>query len=338
MTRELSEFQVGDLEELGGEKILLAVNIDANGVNSWLADNADHVKRLFKSNGALLIRGLPIQGSKKLERVLTTFFDNSLLEYNYRSTPRTKMRGRIYTSSEYHPEETIGLHNENAYSNDWAMKIAFYCVKPSEQGGATPIADSRKIYDSIPSEIRDKFEQKKLMYVRNYGDIDLSWTEVFQTDDKAVVEEYCQNNHIEFEWKGENGLRTRQKANATYVHPLTGENVWFNQAHLFHISSLKPENRESMENTFKKEDLPRNVYYADGEEIECDDLAVIRNIYLKNKIIFDWHEGDLLLLDNMLYAHGREPYEGNRRVLVGMSTAMNADNESLQTPQVMAIE
>ncbi|CAM5231048.1 hypothetical protein SANTM175S_04757 [Streptomyces antimycoticus] len=33
----------------------------------------------------------------------------------------------------------------------------------------------------------------------------------------------------------------------------------------------------------------------------------------------DWHTGDLLLIDNMLVAHGRRPYTGTRRVLVAMS-------------------
>ena len=49
------------------------------------------------------------------------------------------------------------------------------------------------------------------MYVRNYGDrLGLSWQEAFQTDDKRVVEEHCRRDSIEFEWKDENRLRTKQ--------------------------------------------------------------------------------------------------------------------------------
>ncbi|TQV77593.1 TauD/TfdA family dioxygenase [Aliikangiella marina] len=315
---------VKKLEKLGGESILLPVDVAAGELNTWLQSNTESIKTLLNSYGAVVIRKLPIQGSKKLERVLTTLFDDKLLEYNYRSTPRTKMRGRIYTSSEYHPEETIGLHNENAYSNEWAMQIAFYCVKPAEVGGATPIADSRKVYQAIPAEIREEFERKKLLYVRNYGDIDLPWQEVFQTNDRKEVEEFCSNNAINFEWRGDNDLRTSQLAGAAYNHPKTMEKVWFNQAHLFHVSSLGEDNEKSLLDTFEKDNLPRNVYFGNGDEIDADMLNIIRKAYEQNMITFDWHEGDLMLLDNMLFSHGRQPYSGSRRVLVGMAGVMNA--------------
>jgi len=332
MTNNLSEVNIEDLSNIDGEKLMLRINVEPENLNNWLSENSSHINRLLRQNGALLIRRILVQGSKKLERVLTAFFDNELLEYTYRSTPRTKMRGRIYTSSEYHPDETIFLHNENAYSNEWAMNIAFYCVKPAETGGTTPIASSKSVYASIPVEVREKFVAKKLMYVRNYGNIDLSWTEVFQTEDRNEVEKYCENNAIQFEWVGKNGLRTRQLAGASYSHPSTGEKVWFNQAHLFHISSLSSNNRASLEDTFKKEDLPRNVYYADGEDIEEEALDHIRKAYRDNTITFDWQEGDLLLLDNMLYSHGRQPFTGNRRILVGMANVMNVNNKQLTIP------
>jgi alpha-ketoglutarate-dependent taurine dioxygenase len=36
-------------------------------------------------------------------------------------------------------------------------------------------------------------------------------------------------------------------------------------------------------------------------------------------VIFPWSAGDVLILDNMLMMHGRQPYEGERRVLVAMA-------------------
>ncbi|OBP13526.1 hypothetical protein A5320_18200 [Rheinheimera sp. SA_1] len=325
-------FNVADLAEVGGLRMMLPVEIDPEQLDEWLNDNADHARQLLEQNGALLIRQLPAHGSKKLEKVMSKLFDDSLLEYNFRSTPRTKMRGRIYTSSEYHADETILLHNENAYCNEWAMKIGFYCVKASEVGGATPIGDSRKIYRDIPADIRDRFERKGLLYVRNYGDIDLPWTEVFQTTDRSEVEQYCHNSDIEFQWIGQNGLRTKQRAGVSYLHPRSGEAVWFNQAHLFHISSMPEQHRHSLLDTFKTEDLPRNVYFADGEEIDDQSLDIIRQVYRRHEVAFQWQDGDLLLLDNMLFAHGRHPFSGNRRILVGMATPMSS-----QAPELKAV-
>lgn len=289
----------------------------------WVELNAGAIKALLEKNGALLIRSLDIQGSKKLEKALEKIFSAQLLEYTYRSTPRTKMRGRIYTSTEYHADEVILLHNENAYSNRWPLKIAFYCVKSSDEGGATPIADSRVIYSEIPEEIKTEFERKKLMYVRNYSEIDLPWTDVFQTEDQTVVNAYCELNHIDYEWSDGNKLRTRQINPAMAVHPVTGDRLWFNQAHLFHISSQQTQVRESLINTFGKEGLPRNVYFADSSDIPEDIIATIREVYEKNSIIFSWQDGDLLLLDNMLFAHGRQSYKGKRKILTATATAVS---------------
>jgi len=103
------------------------------------------------------------------------------------------------------------------------------------------------------------------------------------------------------------------------VHPRTGENLWFNQAHLFHVSSLGKEIAETLISSLGEENLPRNTYYGDGSPIEPEVLDCIRAAYEQIKIKFPWQKNDLLLLDNMLFTHGREPYTGTRKVLVGMA-------------------
>ena len=76
------------------------------------------------------------------------------------------------------------------------------------------------------------------MYVRNYGKLGLSWEEAFQATNKDEVENYCAPHSIEWKWQHGGGLQTRQTLPATRNRPITGETVWFNQAHLFHVSNL----------------------------------------------------------------------------------------------------
>ena len=167
--------------------------------------------------------------------------------------------------------------------------------------------------------------QKKVMYVRNYGHgLDLTWQQAFQTESRSEVEIYCRGAGIEFEWIDKDHLRTRQTCQAVAEHPKTGEMVWFNQAHLFHVSNLKPEIRESLLSLFKEESLPRNAYYGDGAPIEAAALDEIREIYEQEAVIFPWREGDILMLDNMLTAHGRTSFVGHRNVVVGMAEPVAA--------------
>ena len=158
------------------------------------------------------------------------------------------------------------------------------------------------------------------MYIRNYSEeADLPWTEVFQTDDRARVEEFCREAGIEFTWKDGNRLRTRQTCQAVARHPANGKMLWFNQAHLFHVSSLDPETRQAMVSLFGEDGLPRDARFGDGDEIPLEDLEEIRKAYHAEQILFPWEEGDVLLLDNMAVTHGRTPYRGERKIRVGMS-------------------
>jgi len=299
----------------------LVIQPAVEGINlvTWAASNRDAIETWLLQHGGLLFRNFDIREVAQFEQFIQSI-SGTLLDYSYRSTPRSQVSGKIYTSTEYPAAQSIPLHNEMSYSLTWPMKIGFFSIKSAEQGGETPIADSRKIFQRINPKIKEKFIEKKVMYVRNYGDkLDLSWENVFQTRDKSKVENYCRNASIEFEWKDGNYLRTYQVCQAIAAHPATREMVWFNQAHLFHISSLNPEVRQTLLSTFKEEDLPRNAYYGDGSPIENSVLDEIREIYQQEAVIFPWQERDILLLDNMLAAHGRLPFVGSRKVLVGMA-------------------
>lgn len=317
---DISQMTTRDLGVLAGHHLILDVTGKIKKTTDWVHQNKGQINRFVEENGALLIRGLKVNGSKQFSRLLTDIFESDLLEYTYRSTPRTEFRDNVYTTTEYASNMVIPQHNENAYSRHWPMRLGLLCLIPSSSGGATPLSSSAYIYENLPDEIKQPFEEKGVLYVRNYSDLDLPWTEVFQTEDKAVVEAYCRENEIEFEWL-ESGLRTRQVNPATAVHPQTGEKLWFNQAHLFHVSSLSEEMSQTLLSSVGIDNLPRHAFYGDGSRIEESALTFIRDLYEKSKFRFDWQKGDLLLVDNMRFTHGREVYEGERKIIIGMGIA-----------------
>ncbi|MEK6283064.1 MAG: TauD/TfdA family dioxygenase [Acidobacteriota bacterium] len=286
---------------------------------AWAAQNRELIKTNLVKYGGLLFRNFNVRTAAALEQLIVCLCAE-LLEYRERSSPRTQISGKIYTSTDYPANQSIFLHNENSYQNTWPMKIFFFCAQAAEQGGETPIADCRKIYARIAPAIRERFIEKGWMYIRNFGDgFGLPWQTVLQTTEKAAVEEHCAKNNITVEWKGNDRLRLRAVRPVIARHPLSGEMVWFNHATFFHVSTLEPSIREALVAEFKEEDLPTNTCYGDGSSIEPEVLDHLRDAYRQETIAFPWQEGDILMLDNMLVAHGRAPYAGVRRIMVGMA-------------------
>lgn len=303
----------------GSRAILLTATTPGLDPVSWAGAARAMLERSLEDHGAVLLRGFQPLDPKTFE-AFAAAISEKLLEYDNRSTPRSRVVGRVFTSTEYPASLTIPLHNEMSYTDVWPRRIIFTCVTPSRTGGETPIADSAAIYQRIPPEIRKRFEAHGIMYVRNFGlGIDLTWQEAFQTEDPSEVEAYCRAHDIRCEWLPAGRLRTRQTAQATAPHPVTGNPVWFNQAHLFHASSLPEDVGAALREIFAEDELPRNALLGDGRPIPLEDLAEIRAALEAEEIATPWQAGDIMLLDNIQFAHGRRPFEGERRVLVAMT-------------------
>jgi alpha-ketoglutarate-dependent taurine dioxygenase len=299
----------------------LLIQPAVNGVDllGWSVNNRELIERYLLKHGAVLFRGFALNAVDEFERFITGV-SGDLLEYRERSSPRRRISGNIYTSTDHPADQSIFLHNENSYQQTWPLRIFFCCKVQAQQGGETPIADVRRVYERIPPVIRERFKQKRVMYVRNFGDgFGLPWQTVFQITDKKAVEMYCREVGIQCEWKDGSRLRTRRVGQAVARHPQTGEMLWFNHATFFHVTTLESQIREVLLEQFKEEDLPNNSYYGDGSPIETTVLDALRQAYLQEAVIFPWQKGDILMLDNMLAAHGRAPFVGPRQVLTGMA-------------------
>jgi alpha-ketoglutarate-dependent taurine dioxygenase len=275
------------------------------------------IDALLTRIGGVLLRGFEVPDVDAF-RAFAASFGHPLLAYEFGSTPRSAVGGGIYTSTEYPAHQHIPLHNEQAYTREWPMKIWFHCVTAAPEGGETPIADSRAIWREMPESIRRRFAPG-VQYVRNYGEFDVPWQQVFNTERRDEVEAWCTRSGIRFEWKPDGGLRTTQLCQATAVHPRTGETVWFNQAHLFHVSNLPPEVRESLEELLGADEMPRTACFADGSPIPDAMLDEVRAVLAAQTVSFRWQAGDVLMLDNMLAAHARAPFKGPRKVVVAMA-------------------
>lgn len=282
----------------------------------WLSRNREDVLGALETHGAVVIRGLR-GGVDEFSEVVTEL-GGKQLEYTERSTPRSTVSGNVYTSTEYPADQDIEMHNENSYSDTWPKHLFFYCAEAPAAGGETPIADSHGILNRLPSLVRAKFDDG-LIYTRVYREgLGLTWQEAFQTQDRNEVEEYCRSHGVQATWNGDE-LRTSAARPATRIAGASGQEVWFNQANLFHPSTLAPEVRSALNELYCDEDFPRNVYPSDGSIIKDSEVHAISETYRTSSLAIPWETGSVMMIDNMRMAHGRKAFRGNRKILVAMT-------------------
>jgi len=298
---------------------ILAPRLAGVNLAEWLMTRRSYVDELLLAHRALLFRGFRVHDVASLEAIVAASSSGARLEYRDRTSPRYAVGDNVYVSTIYPAAQAIHLHNEGTYWREWPLKIYFCCLHAPREGGATPIADVRAVFQRIPAEVRDPLVRRQVMYVRNYNDgLGLRWQEVFQAAVRHEVEATCRRNGITFEWKDGDRLRTTQVRPAVRWHPVTGEPVWFNHAAFFHISAYDPAVRDALLANFLVDELPYHTCYGDGEPIPESAIRVIREAYEAERVTVPWREGDVLLLDNMSVAHGRDPYVGERQVIVAM--------------------
>jgi alpha-ketoglutarate-dependent taurine dioxygenase len=303
---------------------------DSLDLAEWVSAHRPRLMQKLLEHGGLLFRGFAVDSPEKFADVARALTPN-LLDYLERAAARSEVAPKVFTSTELSADQWIPHHHEMSYSHNWPTRIYFYCDIPSKEGGCTPVASERRFFQQLDPAIKKRFIERKVMYVRNYGEgLDLSWQQAFQTEDRAVAEQYCRDWNVDFEWTEGNRLRTRQIRQAIAKHPETGETVWFNHAHMFHESNLQPEIREVLLSTFGSDGMPRNAYFGDGTPIETAMLDEIRAGYQECSVVFPWRKGDVMLLDNFLVVHAREPFKGTRRILVAMSDLYVNDEVKLR--------
>ncbi|WNF28022.1 TauD/TfdA family dioxygenase [Streptomyces sp. C11-1] len=285
----------------------------------WAAANREAVDAVLRESGALLLRGFGVTDAETFEGVAGSLVSD--LYGDYGDLPHEKDADRVYKSTPYPAEQSILFHHESSHMPQWPSRQFFCCVQPASEGGATPIVDGREVYAALPEDIRARFETAGIRYVRNFIDgLDVGWQDMFGTDDRAEVERRCGAQGVECEWLPDGTLRTRQWAPAVVRHPGSGDPVFFNQLFLHHTACLDDSVRELMASLFGEDEaaFPRSAAYGDGTSIDKATVDLLRGLYDALARRFSWEKGDVVVIDNMLVSHGRDPFGGERKIMVAM--------------------
>jgi len=307
--------------------------------NDWkhlLLSDALQIKHRLLNEGALVCRNLPLGTAKDFSDFIKTVNLGTLVNYLGGDSPRNKVYDEIYTSTEAPPHIYLPLHQELSYLKHYPKHIYFYCETEPLFQGETVIADARKIYNALDPDVVARFQEKNILYISHYyqksrfmefinsfARSHKSWMDVFETDSKQEVEQFCQSNEIEWKWLQGNWIELKHVRPATTHHPITKEIVWFNQAHLydFNLKLLGLKNFLACKLVyFRPSTRLHEVTFADGSPIARDDIYHILDTLKKYTIPHHWKKGDVMILDNILTMHGRATFKGKRGVLTALTT------------------
>jgi alpha-ketoglutarate-dependent taurine dioxygenase len=299
-----------------------------------LRDNNSYFRKILLQSGGILLRGFAINDIDAFSAIVETLNLGKFVDYIGGDSPRDKIKGGVYTSTEAPPSFKIPLHNELSFVKHYPKHIYFYCGIPPEKDGETIIADSRRVYKTMKPDVLNRFVEQGIKYVScYYGKSSLMdflnkhqrshkpWRDVFETTDREEVEEKCRQAEFEYKWHKQ-WIQISQTRPAVMKHAETGEDVWFNQAHLYDFNpKLLGFWRYIGAKAFycRAHTRLHEVYFPTGEKIPRPDLYSVMDTLDDNTIYFPWRKNDLLVLDNVLSMHGRAPFTGKRRIYTAMT-------------------
>jgi alpha-ketoglutarate-dependent taurine dioxygenase len=309
-------------------------------IAGWAEQNRATIHRWLLGHRAILFRGFDVTSTKEFEALVSATSAGGRMDCPDESTPRAAVGDRVYESTVYPAHQWIRLHNEASYCDKWPLKIYFCCYQPAKEGGATLLADVRRVASRLPKELLEEFAAKGVAYARYFNSegIGLSWQKAFWTDDRRMVETYCRVNRIRYEWRPGAELCTTAIRPAFRKHPHTGELLWFNHGAFFNSAALPPEVRDGLVSALGPDKLPFETHFGDGTPIAPDMVRVVLDALQDESRSFPWCRGDVVLLDNMTIAHGRQPFVGDRTVVVAMAEPQSeqgaaASRDAFSTPE-----
>lgn len=289
---------------------------DMAALLNFITEQKSYIDRLIYRHAGILLRATGVRDPAEFALVAEAL-GSSPYHYTGGNSPRTHLGEKVYTSTEYPATEHISLHNEMSYLPCWPSRLYFHCSIAAASGGQTPLAHAGDVLAQMPDDIVAAFKARKLRYTRTLQPNDFfgkGWKTTYGTSDKEVVEATVKSQGSDFEWLPDDVLRVSTLCDATAVHPVTGQQVWFNQAEQWHPSALAPQTKSLIMQAFGPDRFPHDCRFADGGVIDDETMRSVRAVMDANRLVFDWQQGDILLIDNLLAMHGRHPFTGPRRI------------------------
>ena len=222
-------------------------------------------------------------------------------------------------------ESWIHYHHEMAYIRYSPSAVAF-CAKQSLPNGqgATYVSDQvQATQELLTTEFGQKLKEKGICYIRyltdeehyrcsqqSEYDVYNHWQKCFGTNDPKEAQEIAEDRGLIIEWDFNHKrhgryMKTRSYMDVYEYFPLLDKNILYASAGEHWICFDTWPGVKLLPN----EDRPLKITYGDDTEFSYDEIRQFVYIYDKYGIPIEWKNGDIAIMCNWRWAHGRPIYD-----------------------------
>jgi len=191
--------------------------------------------------------------------------------------------------------QAMGLHIENGSTPLPPDIIAFFSEKSASRGSQTTLCDGHEVWKNLPDALKQKFDEP--MTISRYLPKPI-WQKYVAT--ALNIEDAEQVGQQELE-------RFIQMVPGQRISPADAEGVQYHLSmNMVRHDNLKgvPAFANTLLGPSYNYEKPR-FHFADGSEISPDLLAELAERCEKETSEIDWQDGDLVIIDNKRFMHGR---------------------------------
>lgn len=304
---------------------------DCVAAAAWVLQNRRALDELLLKHGAFVLRGFAVHDTRAFQDIIASYQSEGL-DYVGGVSPRNSIDAKVFESTHAPPQQVIPIHQEMSYLPKYPNRIAFFCKLPPVTGGETLLADMRAYTKGLPHDFYSTLRTKGVRYQRNLRSPDDStghpqldvihrtWSDTFQTHDKAEAEKRAAAMGMNYEWLEDGSLSISNVMTGIVMHPITGEEVSFHQIPGQWMGRETIGERYELYQRFygNTRQMPYNPTYGDGSLVDGAHLLAMNALAEQLEIRFSWSRGDVLVLDNYLVGHGRNAFSGRRDIQVAL--------------------
>jgi len=239
----------------------------------------------------------------------------------------------------------LHYHHEMAYVNESVKSLGFCCTDALEATAEDPLRGASYVScnlgatdDVLKTSFGQKLKERGITYIRcltnqeKFKDVKMvdgggavynHWQISFGTDCPKEAQKRAESKGLVVEWGADGYMKTKFTVSGFEYFPTLDRNLlysaiadhgsWFDtwpgMAELDYMSEYK---------TAHDAERPLAITYGDGSEFTLEDLETFVKVYDDNGIPLHWQKGDIAVVCNYRFAHGRLGYElqpGEKREL-----------------------